>query len=334
MRAFHGMQYLRIIDPKLLFRMKRKNSMLISLLKVIVPLFTVILLGNLCRIRNTVSAQSIEGMKKLVLNVFLPAQVFLAFTSMELTLSTLLIPASSCALCFFAFFVGTLTEKRLGKYGPWHRFLMSSSEPGMLGYALFALLYGQDGLAPIVLVDSGLAIFFFSFFLPRLMKMNAEEGERKSGWQAAAESPILRMLLLGVILNLTGLYDKLMATQAGAMVTDTLSLLAAPVSCLMLFSVGYGMRIGREILRPVIKTSFWRLVAFLPFCTLLCLLLRKAGFGQEYLNALILFSCLPASYLISAYLKGDEMQRYGNTELSLHALVSVLAAILIKAFLM
>lgn len=307
--------------------------MLISLLKVIAPLFTVILLGNICRQRNTISPESVEGLKKLVLNVFLPAQVLHAFASMELSIGTLLIPASSCALCFFAFFVGKLTEKRLGKYGPYHRFLMSSSEPGMLGYALYGLLYGQEGIAPIVLADSGLAVFFFSFFLPRLMKLSAED-EKKSAWKAAAESPILRMLVLALILNLTGLYGRLMQTEAGDIVSGTLELVSAPVSCLMLFSVGYGMRIDREILRPVLKTSFWRLVGFLPLGAVFCILLTKAGFGREYINALLLFCCLPASYLISAYLQGDEMQRYGNTELSLHALVSVLAAILIKAFLM
>lgn len=308
--------------------------MLLSLLKVTVPLLTVILLGNICRIRNTVSAESIEGIKKLVLNVFLPAQVFMAFASMELTLGTLLVPACSCTLCFFAYFVGKLTEKRLGRFGPVHRFLMSSSEPGMLGYALYGLLYGTDGIAPIVLVDSGLAIFFFGFFFTRLMKLGTEEGEQKNGWRAAAESPILRMILLGLIMNLTGLFDKLMATQAGGIVETTFSLLTAPVSCLMIFSVGYGMRIDKKIMEPVLKTSFWRLVGFIPLGVLLSFVLTRAGFGKEYANALLLFCCLPASYLISAYLRGDEMQRYGNTELSLHALVSVAATIFIKAFLM
>lgn len=308
--------------------------MLLSLLKVIVPLFTAILLGNICRERQILSAENVDGLKKVVLNVFLPAQVLQAFASMELSLATLLVPAFSCTLCFFAFFVGKLTEKRLGKYGPWHRFLMSSSEPGMLGYALYGLLYGADSIAPIVLADSGLAIFFFSFFFPRLMKMGSEDGEAKSALRAAAESPILRMLVLAVILNLTGLADKLMLTEFGPIVTDTLSLLSSPVSCLMLFSVGYGMRIDRTILRPVVKTSFWRLMGFLPLGVVFCLILSKAGFGREYVNALLLFCCLPASYLISAYLRGEEMQRYGNTELSLHALVSVAATILISAFLM
>lgn len=307
--------------------------MLLSLLKVTVPLLTAILLGNLSRTRRTVPQEGVDGAKKLVINVFLPAQVLNAFAAMELTLSTLLVPACSCALCFFAFFVGVKTQKRLGKFGPYHCFLMSSSEPGMLGYALFSLLYGADGLAPIVLADSGLAIFFFSFFLPRLMRLNAEEGERKSAWREALASPVLRMLLLGIVLNLTGLYDKLMATAAGEIFSETLALLSAPVSCLMLFSVGYGMKIEKDILRPVLKTSFWRLVAFLPLGILFCFILTKAGFGRAYINALLLFCCLPASYLVSAYLKGEEVQRYGNTELSLHALVSVVATILIKAFL-
>lgn len=307
--------------------------MLISLLKVIVPLFTAILLGNICRDRNILSTEHVDGLKKIVLNVFLPAQVLQAFASMELSAATLLVPACSCALCFFAFFVGKLTEKRLGAYGPCHRFLMSSSEPGMLGYALYGLLYGSDAIAPIVLADSGLAIFFFSFFFPRLMRFGSEEGEQKSALRAASESPILRMLVLAVILNVTGLADKLMATELGPVVTDTLALLSSPVSCLMLFSVGYGMRIDKSILKPVLKTSFWRLVGFLPLGAVFCLLLTKAGFGREYINALLLFCCLPASYLISAYLRGSELQRYGNTELSFHALISVAAAILIKAFL-
>lgn len=307
--------------------------MLISLLKVIAPLFTAILLGNICRERQILSSENVEGLKKAVLNVFLPAQVFQSFASMELSLAALLVPAFSCALCFFAFFVGKLTEKRLGKYGPVHRFLMSSSEPGMLGYALYGLLYGSDALGPIVLVDSGLAIFFFSFFFPRLMKLGEEGGKQKSVLRAASESPILRMLVLAVILNVTGLADKLMATGFGPVVTETLDLLSSPVSCLMLFSVGYGMRIDRSILKPVLQTSFWRLAGFVPLGVVFCFILTKAGFGREYINALLLFSSLPASYLVSAYLRGSDMQRYGNTELSLHALISVAAAILIKAFL-
>ena len=307
--------------------------MLISLLMITVPMLTVIFFGNLCREKGTVPREGVEGLKKLVTGVLLPAMVLGIFGSMQLSFSTLLVPATSCLLCFFAYFIGTKTEKRMGEYGPTHRFLVSSAEPGMLGYALFALLYGAENSAPIALFDGGLAMFFFTFYLPRLSRAGGAGTEGKSALRTAAESPILRMLVLGLILNLTGLYDKLMQTGAGEIVSATLSMLSTPVSCLMLFSVGYGMRIEKETLAPVLKTSLCRLLAFLPLGGLGCLLLKRAGFGPAYTNALLLFCCLPASYLVSAYITEEKQQRYANTQLSLHALISIVATILIKAFL-
>ena len=305
--------------------------MLLAVLKVAVPLMTVICLGILCRKKKILAPAGVEGMKKLVSAVLLPALVFSSFSTMDLSLKTLLIVLCSLLLQFFSFAVGAKTTKCLGKYGKYHRFLCSSSEPGMLGYALYALLYGADRIAPMILLDAGLASFFFPFFLPRLLQAN--DGKGGSALKAAAKSPVLFSLLIALLLNITGLYDKILPTAAGGILTDTLSMLSTPVTCLMLFSVGYGMQVEREILRPVLRTSLIRLCAFLPLGTLMCLLLPRFGFGREYQAAVLLFCCLPASYLVSAYVQGEEQQRYANTQLSLHAAFSVPAVLLLKLWI-
>ena len=185
-------------------------------------------LGYLCRRKNTFSPEEIGGLKKLVARVLLPFLVFTSFATVELEVHTLLLPLLSALIFLGAFGMGKLCRTLPGIYGEYHPFVAGSTEAGMVGYGLFAMLFGKESLPYFVIFDAGQSLIFFTVYLPALRRFT--EGKGTFQLRSLLKDPLLLSMLLGLAANVTGLWQLLCASPAGSAAEDILAVLSAPVS--------------------------------------------------------------------------------------------------------
>ena len=119
---------------------------IVSILKIVLPLILSLGIGFFARKRAILTPEAIDGMKTFVMKFALPAMLFGLFFTAEYSVSILLFAATMFTLGFVGLGLGFLIGKPLEKRSPMLKFMTSGWEVGMLGYALYALLYGTENL--------------------------------------------------------------------------------------------------------------------------------------------------------------------------------------------
>ncbi len=284
------------------------------------PVFFTLALGMLCRSRNILSREQVDGLKKVVLNITLPAVLINAFATAEYSPSTLAIPAVVYVLCYLALLCGMLYCKVFGLKGRATPFLSTGFEAGMIGYALFALLFPAESESRFAILDLGHVLFVFTLF--KILIMGKTDG--KAILKDMVTSPILWAVVVGFILGITGLYGKLHTWGVGGILDSLTSFISAPTGMVILLTIGYDL-VLREI--PWKKTAgmvVMRLVIMAVLATALLLINRYLLGGIMLPGAVLLMCILPPPFVIPVFVDAEEERVQISAALSAMTLMTMI----------
>jgi predicted permease len=127
----------------------------------VLPILILVGLGYLIRQRRFLSEQSIEDLRKIVVNLGLPSVLFISFLNIELKITYLVVFAVMFSLCVALFGLGRLLKKVFRVQYEYYPFLMTGFEYGMLGVSLFGSAYGLERIGYIAVIDLGHEIFIW-----------------------------------------------------------------------------------------------------------------------------------------------------------------------------
>lgn len=275
-----------------------------DVLGTVLPVFLTLALGALCRARRLLSPEGIEAVKKVAVNVTLPAVSLAAFAEADYAPRNLLIPLWIFFCCCAALALGFAVRRRGPKAlrGEFTPYLCTGFEGGMLGFALYPLLRGE--LAPFAIVDLGQVFFVFTVYK---LLLSGARSPRALG-REAAKSPSLWALGIGALLGASGLYAAMPAGARNAF-DSTLDFLSAPTSFLILLSVGYELRPAQIPWLRSLAAVAARLCILAPLLGLTLLLNRFALGGAIDPAAAVLLFALPAPFVLPAFARGGEEER-------------------------
>ena len=104
----------------------------------VLPVILLFILGAFLRKTHFLGESTVGDIKKLIVNITLPAVLFLAFAGVSLEGRYLAIVAVVFIACLLALLLGRLIGPPLGLRSPYFPALMTGFEAGMMGYAIFA----------------------------------------------------------------------------------------------------------------------------------------------------------------------------------------------------
>ena len=270
---------------------------LISVLETALPVFLALGLGMLCRSRNFLTREGIDALKKVVLNLTLPFVLLNAFATAEYSAAALILPLMMFGICCLALALGFLIIRLTGMKSRLAPFLASGFEAGMLGYALFVLLFPEESVSQFALPDIGQTLFVFTLYKVLL------SGKRdvKAIAKDMATTPILWAVLAGVLIGATGLYGVMQKHHISGILDASTSFLSAPTGMIILLTVGYDLVI-RDI--PWKKTGgliAMRLAVMVVCLGVMILLNRTVLNGMLFEGAAVLMVLLPPPYVIPVF---------------------------------
>ena len=294
--------------------------MFISVLETALPVFLALALGMLCRSRNFLSREGVDALKKVVINLTLPFVLVNAFATAEYSVSALLLPALMFLICCLALGLGFLAVRIFRIKGRLTPFLASGFEAGMLGYALFVLLFPDVRVANFALPDIGQTLFVFTLYKILL--------SGKRDWKAIgkdmATTPILWAVVIGVLLGATGLYGKMEQWGISGVLNACTDFLSAPTGMVILLTVGYDLVI-REI--PWKKTAGFiamRLV-IMVICYAVAVVLNRLVLGNVlFEGAMLLMLILPPPYVLPVFADEPSERVQVSSTLSALTLVTII----------
>lgn len=267
----------------------------IAIFQTALPVFLALGLGMLCRSRRFLTREGVDALKKVVLNITLPAVLLNAFASTEYTPQTIALPVLMFLMCCLALALGHGLIRVSGMKSRLAPFLASGFEAGMLGYALFQLLFPGESTSRFAILDLGQTLFVFTLYKVLL----SGKKDMKAIGKDMVTSPILWAVFVGVLLGATGLY-RAMGNFRGILDSAT-SFVSAPTGMIILLTVGYDLVLGDIPWKKTGGLIAMRLVV-MAVCLGVLLGLNRWVLGDMiFPGAAVLMCLLPPPYVIPVF---------------------------------
>jgi predicted permease len=301
----------------------------LTALAKVLPVLLVIALGAGLRRLGLLSARTAGELKRLVVNVTLPALLFLAFARLDAQLRNLGLVATMFLACLGGLALGALLGRALRIRARTFPMLLTGFEAGMMGYALFASIYGAENLHRFALVDLGHVVFVFAVLIPVLQR--ATQGARPLGETLAGllRSPVLVAIAAGLVAGGTGLLRAVQATPVASGIPEALALVGGMTTPLVAILIGHDLRLElRGLRRPALALAL-RLLVWIPVGVAIAELVvrRWLGLDRGYVAAVLLMVVLPPPFVIPIFLPESEREELDFTvsTLALSTVVTLVA---------
>ena len=298
---------------------------------MVLPVLVMIGIGFFCNKKQIFDKAGLKGLKDIIGDVMLPVTLFNAFMTAEYNLRVVVVFLVVFAGFGAAIGIGFLLRPFVKPYGKFLPFLLASAEGGMLGYALYGLIVGnQSGFAS---VDLGQTVFAYTVWLGLLTSVDGGKVEPKALLKNMFSNKCFLGMAFGIMVGAAGIGSLIMNSVAGGIVSSVIRMITTPVSAIVLLMVGYELNLKMELIVPVAKTIFFRLVIMAVLLIASNLIIFSIfPFDKNLEIALMVLYALPAPFIIPIFSEVGGDGEYVSTSLSVHTLVTVVLFVVIVAY--
>ncbi|MBR6809814.1 MAG: hypothetical protein IKM64_05980 [Clostridia bacterium] len=291
---------------------------LLGVIKTALPVFLALGLGVLCRRKKLLSREGIDTLKKIAVDICLPAVVIGAFATAEYTEKSLILPLVIFLAGCAGLWLGKMLCRKMKMPGTLTPFLMCGFEGGMLGYALFGLLYPGESMSAFALIDLGQAFFCFTIYKALLA---GPDRSKKDMVKDCFATPVVWGVIAGLLLGATGLYKWLGRVGIASVIDACTGFISAPTSMLILLSVGYDLNLKSLMQKDTLKTVALRLGIMGGLMGII--LLIHHFFPMLHPGAMVLAFMLPAPYVVPVFADKPQEREQVSSALSAMTVVTL-----------
>ena len=267
-----------------------------------VPIFAIMILGNIFKRIGIIDDHFASAANRFVFKVCLPCLVFLDLAGTDIRHH---FDVKYVGFCFVAtlfsilsvWIVAKLTLKDKHSVGAIVQGSYRSSA-AILGVAFIQNIYGNSGMAPLMIIGS---VPLYNIFA--VIVLTFESGHTGADSSANIRKAFINILknpiIIGIVLGLIASFINL---PLPGIVSKSINNLAVMTSPLALISIG-----ALAKLKPTFAASFMKLLGwaaiFLPIAAF-------SGFRDQELIALLIMlasPCTPAAYIMAKNMDGDDI---------------------------
>ncbi len=250
-------------------------------------------IGFLCLIgigillkKKITSKEELKGVKAMILNIALPATIFIALLKIQIEPNLLLLPVLALAANFLLWMSGKFFLKLAGlpKDSIYYRtllLLIPSFAPGLSCFPFIAEFLGDQAIAMAAFADVGNKIFvliflyliamswYYQLVAKQELEIHRDNSRLKDLGLALLREPINLVMLVAIGMLCIGLNLQSLPT----VMQDTVSRMSVLMTPLVLIFIGVAVKVNKSNLLFLIQVLCWRSgVAFLISSVLLFLL--------------------------------------------------------------
>lgn len=298
-----------------------------STARIVAPVLIMLIIGVLCRKAKMVSTESVGGIKKFITTFPLPLTIFHAVATATYNKEVVLVFGIMLTVVTLALLVGFLCKGVVKEpYRKYFPYLMTIYEGGMMAFPLYQSLMGTENMSNIAIIDVPCGIFAFGIYFG-LVKMT-DQGTKINGKELiknAFSSPCFVALLLGLVVGVTGLMDKFLASGASTLYLSIKDFVTAPLSAMILLCVGYEFMLEKDSIGVCIKTVIARLILQTILLVGVLFIGKNCGFSEPMMIGLILYFFTLPSLCLSSFVKNETASKYMSTTSSLYLIITLIA---------
>lgn len=302
-------------------------------LETLLPVFSMLALGWLCRTLGWVTREQKEGANALVFGVLFPILIFNLLASAQLDLGVL--PVVGYVLVFYLlslFVVGPLTA-RFTTPGQAHfsKYLLATHEGGNVALPLYLAIVGASSNTVIFdLAGTATCFIVIPIMVAREAAKGADAGDIV---RSIVTNPFIIAVALGLACNLTGLYGLIVGSAFGTAWTKTITMVTSPIVGLILFCLGYDLSVDRSTLAPILRLGAVRLAISIAIILGFFLLFPARMANHEFLLAVLVYFVCPTGFgmapLLQPLYKSNRDASFTSAFMSLYIVVTLIAYTLV-----
>lgn len=304
---------------------------MIGVIQTILPVALMLVIGIICRRRSIISREGVQALKNVVVNITLPAVMLNAFATTQYTFMDVVIPLLVFAACFAAWALGKMFGKVLRMPSRFVPFLTTGFEAGMLGYALFSMLYGSERIAEFARIDLGQVLFVFTLYKILLAIDSNQKTDTGALLKEMVFSPIIIAIAAGVVIGATGLYQAMIPSGISGIFDACTSFVSAPTSAIILLTIGYDLVLDDIPWVETIKVVVLRLAIMLLLGAGLIGLLSKLWPQVHLTEAIIVMFILPPPFVLPVFADDADQRTYVSSVLSVATLAAIIGFAVLAA---
>jgi len=307
-------------------------------ISAIFPVFFILFLGIHARKKGWINHEQNNGLKTIALDILFPFLIYhIVATSVldrNIVLEIVYLIAVWILVYFFGKMVCRILPESIREISP---FLLLTCEGGAVALPLYLSIVGSSYILNLIPFDlAGILINFI--FVPTVLQIRRKEELKLLPLvKKVISAPFVIAALLAVITNLTGLQRLLSQSSAfGPIYENTMNAIIAPVSGLILFSLGYSIRLKKGYLSSLFKLAVIRLI----FCsgiiaTFFLVFPEKMESPVFSLGVILYFYCptgFPVPLQIREILDSEEKEEFVSAFISLFLLIALVVYVALSFY--
>ena len=277
----------------------------VDALAKVLPVLLLFGLGAVLRRTDFLRPATIDDLRRVVLQLTLPAALFLTFLRVTLEARYALIVGSVFVACVAVFAAAPLVGRLVGLRSPLLRALLAGFEGGMIGYAIYGAVFGQEELYHFAIVDLGQVPFVFFVLATWLARRTSGRSPTvRDAVAAFARTPVILAIAAGVAGSALGLGTALDASALGEAALRAIGLVGAMTTPLIAIVIGYSTRLrrgslGAPLRTVVVRMTIWVALA-LAFNTIV--IDGLLHLDRLFQAAVMTMAVLPPPFVVPLYL--------------------------------
>ncbi|MFQ8707162.1 MAG: AEC family transporter, partial [Thomasclavelia sp.] len=223
-----------------------------TVLTTLFPVFFMLLLGLVSHIKGWVTVNQKNGANSIIFKILFPVLVFNLMANANIELSHISIILYVYIAYLVILVIGKfITQHITKKYQKFDPYLLTVVEGGNVALPLYLSIVGQSSTT-VIFDLGGIMICFIT--IPILIAKEVSAGSSyKDIIKSIFTNTFVIAVILGLFMNFTGLYELLLASSFGDMISTTINQVTAPIIPMILFILGYDLNIDSHNLKPVLR---------------------------------------------------------------------------------
>lgn len=307
-------------------------------ISTIFPVFFILFLGIHARKKGWINHEQNNGLKTIALDILFPFLIYhIVATSVldrNIVLEIVYLIAVWILVYFFGKMVCRILPESIREISP---FLLLTCEGGAVALPLYLSIVGSSYILNLIPFDlAGILINFI--FVPTVLQIRRKKELKLLPLvKKVISAPFVIAALLAVITNLTGLQILLSQSSSfGSIYENTMNAIIAPVSGLILFSLGYSIRLKKGYLSNLFKLAVIRLIFCSGIIASFFLIFPKKMESPVFsLGVILYFYCptgFPVPLQIREILDTDEKEEFVSAFISLFLLIALVVYVALSFY--
>lgn len=307
-------------------------------ISTIFPVFFILFLGIHARKKGWINHEQNNGLKTIALDILFPFLIYHIVASSVLDRQIALEIVYLIGAWILVYFLGKIICRMLpGDLKELSPFLLLTCEGGAVALPLYLSIVGSSYILNLIPFDlAGILINFI--FVPTILQIRRKEDLKILPLiKKVISAPFVIAALLAVVTNLTGLHHLISQSEVfGSIYENTMGAIIAPVSGLILFSLGYGIRLKKGYLSNLMKLAIIRII----FCTgiiasFFLLFPSKMQNPVFSVGVILYFYCptgFPVPLQIREILDSEEKEEFVSAFISIFLLIALVVYVTLSIY--